>query len=301
MMIDQTSNSGIHNWLQFLEREGKSQHTIDAYRRALTHFVRWSESIYGGKFDSGAIIPRDVRDWKSYQQTLEKTAPATINQRLVALARFYDWGVQEGLARTNPTSGVGSIRLPQRQPKSLPKSDLRRLLRAVHTDDNLRDVAVVEVLAGTGIRVGELLALDIGDVVIKERSGQLTVRQGKHGGFREVPLTHDVRHALSVYLDSHPDKDDPDAALWVSPQGRLSHRSSIVRVLKKYAYQAEIEAVTPHTLRHTFATRYLEANPDDLRGLAALLGHARLDTVMIYTEPRIEDLAARLERIELNN
>jgi site-specific recombinase XerC len=297
-MTDQSSNGDIHGWLQFLEQEGKSQHTIDAYRRALTHFVCWSARIYGGKFDPGAIIPRDVRDWKAYQQTLEKAAPATINQRLVALTRFYDWGIQEGLARTNPTSGIGSIRLPQRQPKSLPKSDLRRLLRAVHAGGNLRDIAVVEVLAGTGIRVGELLALDIGDVEIKERSGMLTVRQGKHGGFREIPLTRDVRYALSAYLDNHPDKDNANAALWITRQGRLSHRSSIVRVLNKYAYQVEIETVTPHTLRHTFATRYLEVNPDDLRGLAALLGHSRLDTVMIYTEPRIEDLAERVERIE---
>ena len=72
-----------------------------------------------------------------------------------------------------------------------------------------------------------------------------------------------------------------------------------MRILDKYAYQAQIEPVKPHALRHTFATRYLEANPDDLRGLAALLGHANLNTVMIYTEPRLDDLAERMERVEL--
>jgi site-specific recombinase XerD len=78
----------------------------------------------------------------------------------------------------------------------------------------------------------------------------------------------------------------------------LSNRSSVVRILDKYAYQAQIDHVNPHALRHTFATRYLEANPDDLRGLAALLGHANLNTVMIYTEPRLDDLAERMERLE---
>jgi site-specific recombinase XerD len=72
----------------------------------------------------------------------------------------------------------------------------------------------------------------------------------------------------------------------------------VVRLLNKYAYQAGIEAFSPHVLRHTFASRYLEANPGDLRGLAALLGHANLNTVMIYTEPRLEDLAERMERVD---
>jgi len=299
-MTDPTPDSIIQNWLQDLDQQGKSPLTIETYHRGVKNFVHWNMMTYGDGFNPGAIIPRDVRDWKAHQQTVEKAAPATINQRLVALTRFYDWAVQEGLVRANPTSGIGSIRLPQRQPKSLPKSDLRRLLRAIHTGGNQRDIAVVEVLAGTGIRVGELLALEIGDVEIKERSGKLTVRRGKHGGFREIPLTKDIRHALTAYLDNHPDKDNPDAALWIGPRGRLSHRSSIVRVLNKYAYQAEIEAVTPHTLRHTFATRYLEANPDDLRGLAALLGHANLNTVMVYTEPSVEDLEERMERMEFN-
>jgi len=86
----------------------------------------------------------------------------------------------------------------------------------------------------------------------------------------------------------------------VFPAAPLTHRSSILRILNKYASQAGIEDdISPHVLRHTFATRYLEANRDDLRGLAALLGHSSLDTVMIYTEPSLDDLAERMERVEL--
>ena len=115
------------------------------------------------------------------------------------------------------------------------------------------------MLVGTGLRVGELLALQVGDVELGERSGMLTVRQGKHDGYRQVPLTRDVRHALTAYLDKHPDRDNPEAALWIGTRGPLSQRSAVVRILGKYAYQAKIESVKPHTLRHTFATRYLAA------------------------------------------
>ena len=104
-----------------------------------------------------------MRDWKSYQQTVEKAAPATINQRLVALTRFFAWAIKQGLVRENPAADAGSLHLPVREAKGLPDRDLRRLLRAVHASDNPRDIAIVEVLVGTGLRVGELLALQVGD------------------------------------------------------------------------------------------------------------------------------------------
>lgn len=294
----QGPNGVVEQWLEQLHQQGKSDHTLAAYRRALNHFVTWSRLLYGQTFDPATIIGRDVRDWKAHQQTVEHAAPATINQRLVAVSRFFAWAVQQGLAQADPTQDVSSIRLPQRQPQGLPKRDLRRLLRAVHGGGQRRDIAMLEVLVGTGLRVGELLALQVGDIELGERSGKLTVRQGKHDGFREIPLTRDVRHALAAYLEKHPDKNQPDAALWLGTRGPLSTRSSVVRILDKYAYQTQIEPVKPHALRHTFATRYLEANPDDLRGLAALLGHANLNTVMIYTTPSMDDLAARMERVE---
>jgi len=87
---------------------------------------------------------------------------------------------------------------------------------------------------------------------------------------------------------------------WLSGHGPLRHRSAVSRILNKYAEQAGVDqAISPHKLRHTFAARYLEANRDDLRGLAALLGHSSLDTVMIYTQPTLDDLAERMERFEL--
>ncbi len=294
-----TALSELHqNWLDHLQRQGKSQHTIRAYKRGLSHFGRWYATTYGAECTPDEVMPRDVRDWKAYQQTVEKAAPATVNQRLVALTRFFRWARAQRLCRENPAEDVGNIRLDPRQPKALAKTELRKLLRAARV--HIRDYAMLEILAGTGLRVGELLALTVGDVEINDRSGKVIVRRGKHSGYREIPLTLDVRKALSAYLhQAHPDKDDLEAPLWVGSRGGLSHRSSVTRMLEKYAIQAGIDPVNPHALRHTFATRYLNANPSDLRGLARLLGHTSLDTVMIYTEPSMEDLTERMERVEV--
>jgi len=293
-----TDSEFVKHWLDNLNSRGKSRHTQAAYQRGLEHFENWNKATYGEAFDPAAVIGRDIQDWKAYQQTIERASPATINQRLVALSGFFTWAVSQKIVRSDPTSDVSALRLPKRDIKSLDEKDYRRLLRAVHAGGNLRDIAVVELLGGTGLRVGELLALKVGDLEINDRSGMVTVRKGKHGSYREVPLTRDVRQALKDYLKNHPGKDDLDADLWLGQRGTFQNRSTVLRVLEKYALSARLPAFGPHALRHTFATLYLKANPGDVRGLAALLGHASLNTVMIYTEPRLGDLAERMEKID---
>ena len=291
----------VKEWLDSLHERGRSQHTLDAYRRALDHFTAWNQTVYGESFDPGRIIPRDVEDWIICQRKDETAAPSTVNQRLVALSGFYQWVHGRGLVKNNPTAEAGSVRLDKRQPKGLDERDLRRLLRAVYAGSNLRDIAMVELLVGTGLRVGELLALKVGDLTVKSHTGKVVVRMGKHGGYREIPLTLKVRKALKAYLDRHPQKDNPEALVWTSPRGALSTRSAVLRMLEKYATAATIAPFGPHALRHTFASQYLKANPGDLRGLAALLGHASLNTVMIYTEPSMDDLEKRMQRVQASS
>lgn len=304
--MDQTeTHIWVQTWLDYLATQGRSKHTLNAYRRAVNHLANWSQATYGEQFDPAHLIARDIRDWKSYQQTVEQAAPSTINQRLVGVASFYRWAVANKVIGQNPTIETKSIRLPSQQPKSLSSQELRRLLRAVHHGGSLRDIAILEILAGTGLRVGELLQLQVGDVVLHERSGWVIVREGKHGSYREMPLASEVRISLAAYLTEHPGSGggetnlpDKSAPLWIGKQGALTHRSSVMRILNKYSFRAQLDLVSPHTLRHTFATLYLQANPDDLRGLAALLGHSNLNTVMIYTEPTREDVINRVERMK---
>jgi integrase/recombinase XerC len=303
--MSETQPQYVGEWLDHLQREARSPHTLKAYRLALSHLAKWSRLTYGEPLDPTTTIARDIRDWKSYQQSVEKAAPSTINQRLVAVSSFYKWAVGQELLPRDPTVDVKTIRLTKRQPKSLSYKELRRLIRAVTNSGHLRDTAIIEILAGTGIRVGELLQLQVGDVVSRERSGWVTVRKGKGGNYREIPLTSDVRRALRDYLEKHPFNQeggrryqDGSTPMWLGKHGAMTHRSSILRILNKYTVRAGLEPFGPHVLRHTFSTLYLRANPDDLRGLAALLGHSDLNTVMIYTEPTLDDLAARMERVE---
>lgn len=289
----------IQSWITDLEKKGKSTHTLAAYRRALAHFTTWY-CKYSDTFSPAAIMPRDVQDWKTYQQTVEKAAPGSINQRLAALSCFFAWAVAEGLVPSDPTGDVKTIHLAPRKPKALNERDVRKLLRAAHESGAVRDYALIEFLVGTGLRASECLALQIEDVVIRERSGVVIVRKGKHSSHREVPLTAHVRRALTAYLKTHPDPENPRAGFWIGIRGEWQDRSAISRVVEKYAQEAGLAPFGPHVLRHTFATRYLDANPGDFRGLAALLGHANLSTVMIYTEPALDDLAARMERVEVS-
>lgn len=285
------------NFLTYLDQQGQSRLTIKQYRRALAHFARWLARSYGETFDPVAVIPRDVADWKAHQQTVERAAPATINQRLSALACFFRWAVAAGQAHRDPTTGVKQIRLEQRAPGALTKKQTHRLLRQLDKEGHLRDIALVTLLLETGLRVAEALALTPADLALGERSGTVTVRRGKGGQPRTAPLTAEARRTLRAYLDSVPPGEMTGEGVWTGQRGVLSDPAGVYKLLKGYAFRAGLEPgrVTPHVLRHTFATRYLERNPGDLRGLAALLGHRSLDTVMIYTQPTVEELARRLE------
>src|SRR5512145_940237 len=243
-------------WTKELEKNGKSAHTAAAYRRALEHFIAWNRRVDEGDFNPAAIIPRDIENWKAYQQTGQNASPATTNQRLVALSNFFQWALSKGLARSNPTAGIKGVGTKKNEPKALNEKKLRRLLRAVHAAGNLRDIALVELLVGTGLRVGELLALKIGDLVIGDRSGKVIVRIGKHDRYREIPLTATLRQVLNAYLKEHPESKNPIAKLWIGQRGTLNDRSAVLRILEKYMLAAQLPAIGPHVLRHTFGRSF---------------------------------------------
>ncbi len=308
--MSQYPHPTLTDWLAELDRRGKSRSTQDTYRRGVSHFIRWSQQTYGQPFDPAEIIPRDVEDWVAHQQTVEKATVNTINSRIVGVSQYFAWALRQNLAPNDPTVDVACLRTAPRQPRALDKSYARRLLRHIDRSRNLRDIAMAECLLGAGLRVSELLALQLGDVTLNERSGQVMVRRGKGAVHRVVPLTANVRKALQRYLDEdpllrayrdeHPDLGDK-MPLWIGERGPLSDRSGVFYMLKKHARLAGLDErqISPHVLRHTFATRYLETHRGDLRGLAAILGHATVNTTMIYTEPSVDELAQRMEEANI--
>lgn len=188
--------------------------------------------------------------------------------------------------------GVQSV---PRGPKSLEKREVDRLVRAVEQDRSKRNLAIIHLLRHTGLRVGELCALRLSDVVSSERRGTVTVRSGKGNKHRVVPLNNDARKAIREYLDVRPKIGDDH--LFIGQRGDPLRPQGVELLVKQYATQAGLENVTPHVLRHSFARQALDSGTD-LVTVATLLGHQRLETTAIYTKPSERDLEKAVERLE---
>jgi site-specific recombinase XerC len=293
-------------WLSYLEAEGRSPNTVIGYQRGLEHFLSWYVKTYGDEtFNPAAVLPKDFKDWISFQQTVERAKPATINQRVAAIRQYFTYLFDTGQISRNPSKGVKSLDRDDDDFKGLDEQEYRRLMRAVYADENLRDIAIVEVMGGAGLRVGEVLDLQVGDLVIRERETEknysyIIVREGKGMKRRSIPMAKSVKDALNAYLAKHPNKEVIGAPLWIGQRGALSDRSAISRLLAYYARKAGLDEklVHAHALRHTFAHRYLEKFPGDIRTLADLLGHKDLKTTMKYTVSSGASKARKMAEME---
>jgi len=165
---------------------------------------------------------------------------------------------------------------------------------ASDNEKDKRDIAILQVLRHTGIRVGELCALRVADIQTSERKGSLTVRSGRGSKHRVIPLNLNVRKALDDYLKVRPEVADDQ--LFIGQRGEGLKVRAVEDVVAKYARLAGLE-VHPHQLRHTFAKAALDSGTD-LVAVATLLGHQRLETTAIYTKPSPRDLEKAVERLE---
>ena len=285
----------VERFLKDLDRQEASPRTRVSYRLDLLHFFRWFEQTVGDASTPEAVTPTDVREYRGYLLTVERRQPATVNRRLAALRRFFQWAKAMGLAKELPTENVKGVASAPRAPRWLEKRDVNRLIRAVERHGNARDLAIVLMLRHTGIRVSELSNLTLSDVESSERKGALTVRSGKGGKFRVLPLNVDARRAVTSYLEVRPTVSTD--RLFVGQRGEGVSSRAVELLVSKYARLANLEGVTPHTLRHSFGKHALDAGAD-LVSVAALLGHERLETTAVYTTPSQRDLERVVEKLE---
>jgi site-specific recombinase XerD len=281
-----------------LRVEGKSELTIKSYLSDMGKFIQWFEQSTGEKFEPQAITALDVQSYRSYLLRDKEYKPSTINRKLSALSKFCRWAKGEGLIKEDPTDEVKGVEEVKAAPKALTHKELLRLLRMVHQGRKKRDIAIIEVLCNTGLRVGELAALKLEDIQISERRGWITVRAGKGVKYRRVPLNADARKALSEYLEVRPDVGDD--YLFLGQRGNGLTPSAIWRVVKKYGRRAGLD-ISPHDLRHTYGTRLVREEGVDLVTVATLMGHKSLDTTAIYTKPSEEDMARAAERLAIES
>jgi integrase/recombinase XerD len=285
----------VDRFLQDLERQETSPRTRDAYPLDLLHFAGWFVQTVGETFTPEAVTPTDVREYRGYLLNVEKRQPSTVNRRLAALRRFFQWAKASGLVKELPTENVKGVASSPRAPHWLEKRDVDRLIRTVERHGNTRDLAIVLTLRHTGIRVSELSSLMLGDVEISERKGSLTIRSGKGSKFRILPLNVDARLAITSYLKVRPAVSADQ--LFIGQRGQGIGSRAVEMLVTKYARLANFEDVTPHTLRHSFGKHALDAGAD-LVSVAALLGHQRLETTAIYTTPSQRDLERVVEKLE---
>jgi site-specific recombinase XerD len=288
-------NEDIASFIQELQRQEVAPKTIDNYRSDLVCFARWFQASNGEPFSASAVTPTDVRDYRSHLLNVEARKPATVNRRLAALRKFFAWAKATGLIHDLPTETVKGVKGEGMAPKWLDKREIDRLLRAVERDGNKRNLAILQTLRHTGLRVGELCELRKGDVEISERKGVLTVRSGKGSKYRQVPLNNDVRRALSSYIEVRPATTGD--YFFISQRGDGLQPQAVQNLVRKYADLAGLSDVTPHTLRHSFGKQALDAGVN-LVTVAKLLGHQRLDTTAIYTQPGERDLEQAVEKLE---
>lgn len=281
-----------------LKKRDRSPHSIRAYLADLRHFAAWFEQHNEEPFTLAAVLDSDVRDWRD--EVSNRSAAATVNRKLASLAAFFAWVEEQGLARNDPTRHIQRIEQQPVKPKALPEPDLRRILRRARESGSLRDHALLQLLAATGLRAAEAAALRRGDLQIGERSGWVTVRAGKGRKKRRVPVYEQAREPLNEYLKERKFFDPAGheaETLFTTRLGDPMTPYTIWYTVKKYAALAGVAGVSPHSFRHTVATRLVRNPKVDMVTAAAFLGHARLDTTARYAQPNEDDLEQAAEEM----
>lgn len=263
--------------------------TLISYSRALEDFHNWYRTTYAEKPLVPLLTDVEVREWKTYLSNTRHFGAATVNQYLAAirsLVRHYGGNIQ--------VKGIKKIMQPI---SPLNGRELGRLLAATDGINWLskRNKAMIELMARAGLRVSEIVALQGRDVTVSQRKGKVLVRHGKGMKERSVPLGRQVRQALEAYLSVRP-AEIGDRLFVSRSHKRLSPRD-LQRMVAKIAYRAGLrQRVTPHLLRHTFATRALR-NGVDIATLSRLLGHETLATTARYLHPDMAAVAAMVEEL----
>jgi len=279
----------IGHFLTFLSVEkGASGNTVSAYRNDLQQFDAFLSGVHSnGKAREWEKLERDAI--VEYLLALRKKnyAEATVARKVAAIKSFFQYLHAEGTIRRNPAESLESPRVGRSLPKPLSVTEVDELLEQPlkrNTPEAKRDRAMLELLYATGLRVTELVSLDVDDI---NMSGPYVRCMGKGSKERTIPIHEQAAAAVAEYLNdgrAQLVKNRRESALFVNRRGERLTRQGFWLILKQYAKEANIATpVTPHTLRHSFATHMLRGGMN-LRHVQELLGHANISTTQVYTQ-----------------
>ena len=272
----------IADYCRYLTEEKHAQkNTLNSYARDLNQFQTWL--MANGITDLKKVKKETVNEYLQYMSGKGKS-PATVTRSTASIRSFYNYMLREGRVKTNPAKAVTSQKVERKYPEILTNREVELFLEQPKCVDEkgFRDHAMLELLYATGIRVSELIGLNVEDV-------NLTVgfiRCTTHGKERIIPLYTAAVKALREYMEKIRPRiivDENQQALFVNMSGERMSRQGFWKIIKYYQEKAEIDKdITPHTLRHSFAVHLLE-NGADLRSIQEMLGHADISSTQIYT------------------
>ena len=273
-----------HLWLE----DGLSRNTLDSYRRDLQQFADWLKQ----KADKNLaqVEQADIQQYLAVR--FPKSRPRSISRLVASLRRFYRYALRENRITVDPTLQIDSPKLPRSLPKSLTEEDVESLLAVpdINQPLGLRDRAMLEILYACGLRVSELVGLLVTEVGLSEGVIRVT---GKGSKTRLVPMGEEAVDWVARYLkEARPEilQRRLSDSLFITQRGEAMTRQAFWYLIKRHAVHAGIKkSLSPHVLRHAFATHLLNHGAD-LRVVQMLLGHADISTTQIYTHVARERL-----------
>lgn len=288
-------NTYVKEYTSFMtDIRHKSLNTVESYKRDVTQYISYLDGT--GVTDISSTTKTTVLSYLLYLQK-EGRASSTVSRTLASLRSYYLFMMQNGVVKSNPTSNLEAPHVEKKIPKILSGEELELLLEQPKNCDNkgIRDKAMLELLYATGIRVSELINLDVSDVNVP--MSFVRCKGGKKE--RIIPMGHQAKDALENYINNvrkYMVKDENETALFVNCSGARLSRQGFWKLIKYYQHIAGIETdITPHTLRHSFAAHLLE-NGADLHSIQEMMGHADISSTQVYSRmmnSKIKDVYAK--------
>ncbi len=272
----------IKNFLEFIENDKKaSQNTLQSYKRDIMQYNTYIEQ---NRINYLKVDEDDIREYLKYMNEIGKKS-STISRSLASIRSFYQYLLRVKKVKRNPTEGIQSPKIERRIPSVLTSQEVELLLDQPKNVDlkGIRDKAMLEFAYATGMKVTEIISLDIEDVNLEE--GYVTCKNKDKS--RNIPLGSLSLKALQDYVENSRNiliKDEDVEALFVNTNGQRLTRQGFWKIVKYYKDQAHItKEITPHILRHSFATHLLQ-NGADLKAIQTMLGHSDISSTQIYMQ-----------------
>lgn len=272
----------IKKFLEFIKVDKKlSKNTLESYQRDI---LQYKEYITENNINYVNVKNEDIINYLEYLHTINKKS-STISRHLASIRLFYQYLAKSKIVKEDPTKGIQSPKIEKKAPSVLSSQEVSLLLDQPKGEDlkSIRDKAMLEIAYATGMRVTEIISLNISDIDLTNSSVTCKTENKQ----RIIPLGKMSLHALQEYMETarlNMIKDDNEQALFVNVNGKRLTRQGFWKIIKYYKEQAHIsKEITPHVLRHSFATHLLQ-NGADLKSIQTMLGHSDISSTQVYMQ-----------------